>query len=66
MYVSPPKFYEMNCISVNQYASCNANPISRVYAWGLACYGALAKPDLVIPKKPRKNFSDTMDKPIRY
>ena len=47
------------------YANCNANPISRVYVWGLACYGALGKPDLIVPKKTRKKISETMHTPIR-
>ena len=53
---------------VHKYANCNSNPISRVYVWGLACYGALGNPDLIVPKKPRKSksVSDTMHKPIRY
>ena len=56
------------CFIVHKYDNCNSNPISRVYVWGLACYGALGNPDLIIPKKARKSksVSDTMHKPIRY
>ena len=53
-------------VIVHKYANCNSNPVSRVYVWGLACYGALGNPDLILPKKTRKNTSDTMHKPIRY
>lgn len=52
-------------MSVNEYIKDNANPISRVYVWGLACYGALGNPDLIVPKKTLKKISETMHKPIR-
>ena len=52
-------------LTVHKYVNSNANPISRIYVWGLACYGALGNPDLIIPKKARTNISDSMHKPIR-
>ena len=51
-------------MSVNEYVKDNANPISRVYVWGLACYGALGNPDLIVPKKTLKKISETMHRQI--
>ena len=52
-------------IPVEQYAKDNPNPVSRVYTWGLACYGALGNPNLVIPKKGYQSGKDIMKKPVR-
>ena len=47
------------------YAATNRNPVSRVYSWGMACYGALGRPDLVIQKKNYKNPLTSVKYPMR-
>ena len=50
-------------LPVNTFASTHPNPISRVFTWGMACYGALGNPNLIIPPKNKKALR-TMHRPI--
>ena len=50
-------------ISVFVYAS--ENPLTRVYTWGMACYGALGIPDILRPKQKDKLPMTSLHKPSR-
>ena len=47
------------------YANTNKNPISKVFSWGNACYGALGNPDLLIPSKRHAKAKESIHHPIR-
>ena len=40
-------------------------PLSRVYTWGMACYGALGVPEYLRPKSKRVEPFKTMHRPAR-
>ena len=62
-----PSEVEGENIPTHTYAHTNKNPISRVYTWGMVCYGALGNPQLHVPKKKATNkaLRATMDYPCR-
>ena len=49
--------------AVFQYAS--ENPLTRVFTWGMACYGALGVPEHLRPKQRRKAPLQAMHRPAR-
>ena len=49
--------------AVFQYAS--ENPLTRVFTWGMACYGALGVPEHLRPKQRRKAPLQSMHRPAR-
>ena len=52
-------------LPIYSYASTNRNPISRVYTWGMACYGALGNPQLNVQKIKKKQKPDSIHHPMR-
>ena len=69
----PSKSLVMDCFTssflthlsftVFQYAS--ENPLTRVFTWGMACYGALGVPEHLRPKQRRKAPLQAMHRPAR-
>ena len=69
----PSKSLVMDCLTssflthlsfaVFQYAS--ENPLTRVFTWGMACYGALGVPEHLRPKQRRKAPLQAMHRPAR-
>lgn len=47
------------------YAGTNRNPQSRVFAWGMACYGALGNPDILHPARKTQTPRKTLSRPGR-
>ena len=69
----PSKSLVMDCFTssflthlsfaVFQYAS--ENPLTRVFTWGMACYGALGVPEHLRPRQRHKEPLKTMHRPSR-
>ena len=49
--------------AVYQYAS--ENPLTRVFTWGMACYGALGVPEHLRPRQRHNPPLKTMHRPSR-
>lgn len=47
------------------YVYASENPLTRVYTWGMACYGALGCPELLRPKQRNREPSMAVHKPSR-
>ena len=52
-------------MEVYTYASTNKNPISRVFSWGTACYGALGNPHLLHPQRKHLEPKSAVHHPMR-
>ena len=52
-------------LPIYSYASTNRNPISRVYTWGMACYGALGNPELTVQKRKKQKKPNSIHHPMR-
>ena len=52
-------------LPVYTYASTNQNPISRVFSWGTACYGALGNPKILHPTKKHRKPLNSVHHPMR-
>lgn len=50
-------------LPIYQYAS--ENPLTRVFTWGMACYGALGVPEHLRPKQRKKPPLQAMHRPAR-
>ena len=50
---------------VYTYVSTNKNPVSRVFSWGTACYGALGNPQLLHPQRKGQEPKTAMHHPMR-
>lgn len=52
-------------LPVYTFANTNRNPVSNIYVWGMACYGALGNPEFIYP--PRKTLKpvQSMHHPVR-
>ena len=50
---------------VYTYVSTNKNPVSRVFSWGTACYGALGNPQLLHPQRKSQEPKTAMHHPMR-
>ena len=52
-------------LPVYTFANTSKNPTSNIYAWGMACFGALGNPEFIYP--PRKTLKPvkSMHHPVR-
>ena len=52
-------------LPVYTFANTNKNPTSNIYAWGMACFGALGNPEFIHPAKKTLKPLTSCHHPIR-
>ena len=52
-------------LPVYTFANTNKNPTSNIYAWGMACFGALGNPEFIVPPKKTLQPLTSVHHPVR-